>query len=56
MIRCLFGMDLFKVLEEWSEKLRAIVVDNYNNPILWVSILAFGILLFKILYSTLNKD
>lgn len=56
MIRSMFGMDLMKTLEEWSDKLRAIIVDNYNNPILWVSILGFGILLFKVLYSTLNKD
>lgn len=56
MIRSMLGMDFIGTIQKWSDKLRAIIVDNYSNPILWVSILAFGILLFKVLYSTLNRD
>jgi hypothetical protein len=42
-------------LDEWSKKFENWITDNYNNPILWVGILAFGILLFKVLYDGLNK-
>ncbi len=49
-------LDIMKTLEEWSDKFKDFIMKNYSNPILWVAILAFGILLFKTLYSGLNKN
>ena len=46
-------MDKFK---EWSDKFKDFIMNNYGNPVLWVAILVFGILLFKVLYSGLNKN
>jgi hypothetical protein len=52
----IYVLDFFKTLEEWSEKLEAWLDKNYGNPVLWVAILAIGILFFKMMFSTLNKD
>lgn len=49
-------LSIIKKLEEWSEKFKKFITDNYSNPVLWVGILVFGILLFKVLYSGLNKN
>ena len=43
-------------LKEWSDKFKDFIMNNYGNPILWVAILVFGILLYKVLYSGLNKN
>ena len=50
-----YALDILKKLDEWSSKFEEWITDNYSNPILWVGILAFGILLFKVLYDGLNK-
>ncbi len=49
-------LDIIKTLEEWSDKLKAWIFDNYNNPVLWVGIVVVGVLFFKVMFSTLNKD
>ena len=49
-------LSIMDKLKEWSDKLKQFVNDNYSNPLLWVGILAFGIILFKVLYSGLNKN
>lgn len=49
-------LGIMDILKEWSDKFKDFITKNYSNPILWVSILAFGILLFKVLYSGLNKN
>lgn len=51
-----YYLGIMDTLEKWSEKFKDFIMDNYGNPILWVAILAFGILLFKTLYSGLNKN
>lgn len=43
-------------LEEQSVKFRDWITQNYTNPLLWVGIVVIGFLVFKSVYSTLNKD
>ena len=50
------ALSILSKLEEWSEQLRSWIYDNYNNPILWVGILAIAFIFFKVMFSSLNKD
>lgn len=50
------GMSIFSKLEEWSEKIKSFIFDNYSNPLLWVGILAVGLFLFATMFASLNKD
>lgn len=52
----IFLLDIMKTLEVWSEKLKAWIMDNYGNPLLWVGILLFGIVLLRGVFGTINKD
>lgn len=54
-MKLFYTLTIMEKLDEWSKKFENWITDNYNNPILWVGILAFGILLFKVLYDGLNK-
>ena len=49
-------LNLWDKLSEWSEGLKAWIFDHYNNPLLWVGIIVVGFLIFKAVFSTLNKD
>ena len=40
-------LDIMKKLEEWSGKLEEWITKNYANPLLWVGILIFGVILLK---------
>lgn len=51
-----YVLDIIKTLEVWSEKLKGWIMDNYGNPLLWVGILGFGILLLKVVFGTIDKD
>lgn len=48
-------LGIMKKLEEWSSKLEQWITDNYSNPLLWVGILILGVLLLKIILSSVNK-
>lgn len=43
-------------LKDLSEELRGWIFEHYNNPLLWIGIIAVGFLIFRAVYSTLNKD
>ena len=48
-------LDIMKKLEEWSGKLEEWITKNYTNPLLWVGILIFGVMLLKIILNTVHK-
>jgi len=48
-------LGIMKKLEEWSGKLEEWITKNYTNPLLWVGILIFGVLLLKIILNSVNK-
>ncbi len=56
MNNLVYTMSIMKTLEEWSEKLKSWIMENYSNPLLWVGILVVGIVFFKTMFGTLNKD
>lgn len=56
MNNLIYTMSIMETLEKWSEKLKAWIMDNYGNPVLWVGILVVGIIFFKAMFSALNKD
>lgn len=49
------ALDIMKKLEEWSGKLEEWITKNYANPLLWVGILIFGVLLLKVILNSVNK-
>lgn len=49
-------LSLWKTLEEYSNKFRDWIFANYSNPLLWIGLVVGGFLIFKGVYSTLNKE
>lgn len=56
MYNSIYFLSIMDKLQEWSDKLKSWIMDNYGNPILWVGILAVAFIFFKVMFSTLNKD
>lgn len=49
-------LNLWDTLEEWSNNFRAWLFEHYNNPLLWIGIVVIGVVVFKSVYATLNRD
>lgn len=49
-------LNLWDKLQEWSDSFQAWLFEHYNNPLLWIGIVVVGFLIFRGVYSTLNKD
>ena len=49
-------LTLWEKLNEYSLQFRDWIIENYRNPLLWVGIVVGGYLIFRAVYSTLNKD
>ena len=55
MIQLVQFLSLWEKMEEWADSFREWIQKNYANPLLWIGILVFAFVLFRSLYSTLNK-
>jgi len=52
-------MLLFNLLEELEKIMgdfQSFIIENKNNPVLWVGLFVVGLLVFKAVYSSLSKD
>lgn len=49
-------LTIWETLNEWSDGFRSWLFEHYNNPLLWVGIVVGGFIIFKAVYSTLNRD
>ncbi len=49
-------LTIWEKLNEWSDSFQAWIFEHYNNPLLWLGIVAVGFIIFKAVFSTLNKD
>ena len=49
-------LTLWETLEEYSDKLKNWIFDNYSNPLLWIGIVGGGFLIFKAVFSALNTE
>ncbi len=52
----MYYLSIMSKLEEWSEAIKAWIFENYSNPLLWVGIVIGGVVIFKTLFTVLNKD
>lgn len=52
----MYAVTIMETLEKWSENLKSWIMENYGNPILWVGIVVVGLVLFKLLFGTLNRN
>jgi len=48
-------LSLWETLQEWADGFRDWIHKNYANPLLWIGIVVGGFVLFRSVYSTLNK-
>ena len=46
---------IWETLEGWAGSFRDWIHRNYANPILWVGIIVVAFLVFRSVYSTLNR-
>ncbi len=49
-------LTLWDTLNKYSLQFRDWIFDNYTNPLLWVGLVVGGYIIFRAVYSTLNKD
>lgn len=56
MNNLIYVMSIMEKLQEWSDKLKSWIMDNYTNPLLWVGILVVAFIFFKAMFGSLNKD
>lgn len=49
-------MRILKKIGEMFDNIREWLFENHNNPMLWISIFAIGLIMFKISYDVLHKD
>lgn len=49
-------LTLWETLEEYSDKLKNWIFNNYSNPLLWIGIVGGGFLIFKAVFSALNTE
>ena len=48
-------LGIWETLEGWSNDFRDWILKNYTNPLLWVGIIVVAFVVFKSVYSTLNR-
>ena len=49
-------LSIIDSINEFIEPAKAWVIDNHNNPFMWLAFLLIGIAVFAITYNALNKD
>lgn len=47
---------MIKWLENVSENFKDWIIENGNNPVLWVGLFFLGLFIFIITYKALNKN
>ena len=43
-------------LNEIAEPFKDFIMNNHNNPLLWLGLFLIGLVIFWLTYSALNKD
>ncbi len=49
-------LSIIDSINEFIEPAKAWVIDNHNNPFMWLAFVLIGIAVFAITYNALNKD
>ena len=49
-------LSIIDSINEFIEPAKAWVIDNHNNPFMWLAFVLIGIDVFAITYNALNKD
>lgn len=49
-------LSIIDSINEFIEPAKAWVIDNHNNPFMWLAFVLIGIGIFAITYNALNKD
>ena len=49
-------MDVIDKLNEWIEPFRNFMMENHNNPIVWMAIFLIGLAVFAFTYNALHRD
>ena len=52
-------IDVLSIIDEIEKalgKFRDWIVENYSNPILWIGLFLFGLFVFQMTFSALQKE
>ena len=49
-------LDIIESINEFVDPFKAWVIDNHNNPFMWLGFVLIGIAIFAITYNALNKN
>ena len=49
-------LSIIDSINEFIEPAKAWVIDNHNNPFMWLAFVLIGNAIFAITYNALNKD
>lgn len=49
-------LGIMESLEKVSDTFKQFILDNQNNPVLWIGLVVLGVALFGFTYSALSKN
>lgn len=49
-------LTIMDTLNDWNEGIKDFFLKYGDNPILWIGLFGFGLLVFFVTYSTLHKN
>ena len=49
-------LSIMESLEKLSDTFKQFILDNQNNPVLWIGLVVLGVALFGTTYNALSKN
>lgn len=52
----MFMLSIIDTINEWLEPVKGWIMDNHDNPFMWLAFVLIGLAVFAITYNALNKN
>ena len=49
-------LSIIDKINEWIEPFRSFVMNNHNNPVMWLMFVLIGIAIFSLVYGSLHRN
>ncbi len=48
-------LDIMDTLNDWIQPLKNFIIENHTNPVLWISLVLLGLVIFGFTYNSLSS-
>ena len=52
----MFLLSFYEQMQQWGSQIKDFILENGNNPLLWIGLFLGGLLIFKVVFYALNKN